>query len=238
MAWGWFIQGVRDDQPLPSRWNQDLDEQRSFSTVLFEASRISAEAFRKGARTDLTYAHVFNHPSRYRGQVIHIQGTLRQLRRFDPPGTAKAAGVTDLYEGWIFDPQRFGADPWCVVFTELPAGIQTGEKLDYAVSFDGYFFKRYLYESRNTNKAEHWRRAPLLIGRTLTLTSAPIVATAENDWAGSLVPIFLGLVLSSIAVAFGLGWWFRSSDRRVRERVTAATERRFVEPEITMNEER
>src|SRR5262249_44601025 len=39
-----MIQGVRDDKPLPSRWNQDQDEQRSFSIVLFEASRISAEA--------------------------------------------------------------------------------------------------------------------------------------------------------------------------------------------------
>src|SRR5262249_4281397 len=68
-----MIQGVRDDKPLPSRWNQDQDEQRSFSIVLFEASRISAEAFRKGARADLSYAHVFNHPSKYRGQVIHIQ---------------------------------------------------------------------------------------------------------------------------------------------------------------------
>jgi hypothetical protein len=232
-----MMQGIRDDKPLPLRWNQDQDEQRSFSMVLFEASRISAEAFRKGARTDLTCAHVFNHPSRYRGQVIHIQGTLRQLRRFDPPATAKAAGVADLYEGWIFDPQRLGADPWCVVFTELPSGVRTGEGLEYAVSFDGYFFKRYQYESRNTNKAEHWRRAPLLIGRTVTLTSAPVVAAPEQDWAGSLVPIFLGLVVSSIALAFGLGWWFRRGDRRVRQRVAAATERTFIEPEITMNEE-
>jgi hypothetical protein len=229
-----MIQGIKDDKPLPSRWNQDEDEQRAYSIVLFEASRISAEAFRKGARQDVTYAHLANHPSRYRGQVIHVEGTLRQLRRFEPPATAKAAGVTDLYEGWVFDPKRFGAEPWCVVFTELQAGIIPSEKASYPVAFDGYFFKRYLYESRNTNKAEHWRKAPLLIGRTVTLTApAAAPAATDSDWAGNLVPIFLGLVVGSIALAFGLGWWFRRGDRLVRQRVSAAREREFVEPHNT-----
>ncbi|HMF15214.1 MAG TPA: hypothetical protein VKE94_23025 [Gemmataceae bacterium] len=238
-----LLQGVRDDKPFAKNWNENEDEQFAFSKVLFAASGISAEAFRKGASKDLTYAHVFNQPSRYRGQIVHVEGTLRQVRRFDPPATAKAAGVANLYEGWIFDPKRFGADPWCVVFTDLPTGITPGDKLSYSVSFDGYFFKRYLYESRNTNKPEHWRKAPLLVGRTVTLTAAPAApAEAESDWAGSLVPIFLGLVVGSIALAFGLGYWFRRGDRRVRQRLTTITDREFVEPgsndELrTMNDE-
>src|SRR5262249_15504660 len=126
-----MIQGIKDDKPLPSHWNQDEDEQRSYNIVLFEASRISADAFRKSARKDITYAHLFNHPSKYRGQIIHLEGTLRQLTRLEPPTTAKAAGVNDMYEGWVFDPQRFGADPWCVLFTDLPTGISPGDKLNY-----------------------------------------------------------------------------------------------------------
>jgi hypothetical protein len=228
-----MIEGIQDDKPLPSRWNQNEDEQRSYNAVLFEASRIPVEAFRKGARADLTFAHLASQPSKYRGQVIHVEGLLRQLRHFDPPATAKAAGVTDLYEGWIFDPQRFGADPWCIVFTELPTGIQVGEKVSYAVAFDGYFFKRYSYESRGTRKGtklKDWPTAPLLIGRTVTLTAATPSSSMpppEADWAGPLIPVFLGLVIGSISLAFGLGWWFRRGDRRVRTRVAVVREREF-----------
>jgi hypothetical protein len=224
-----LIQGIRDDRPLPSRWNQDEDEQRSYSAVLFEASRITAEAFRKGARNDVTFAHLAAQPSKYRGQIVHVEGRLRQLRRFDPPATAKAAGVKDLYEAWIFDPVQWGADPWCILFTELPTGMKVGDNKTPMVAFDGYFFKRYKYESRNTNKDEHWRTAPLLIGRTVVLTPAPAPAPveAEEDWPGSLVPIFLGLVAGSIGLALGLGWWFRRGDRKVRARLNLAREQRF-----------
>jgi hypothetical protein len=224
-----LITGIRDDRPLPSKWNQDEDEQRSYSAVLFEASRISAAAFRKGARSDITFAHLAAQPSKYRGQIVHVEGKLRQLRRFDPPATARAAGVKDLYEAWIFDPVQFGADPWCVLFTELPAGIKVGDNKTPMVSFDGYFFKRYKYESRNTNKEEHWRTAPLLIGRTVVLTPAPAAppAEAEEDWAASLIPIFLGFVAGSIGLAFGLGWWFRRGDGKVRARLNLAREQQF-----------
>ena len=229
-------QGVQDDKPLPSRWNQNIDEQNSYSAVLFEASRIPLDAFRKGAREDITFAHLANQPSRYRGQIVHVEGRLRQLRRFDPPATAKVAGVKDLYEAWIFDPEKFGTDPWCILFTELPAGLKVGEKTTPTVAFDGYFFKRYKYESRNTNKSEHWRTAPLLIGRTVVLTGAAPAAVAEpeEDWAGSLIPLFLSLVITSIVLAFGLGWLFRRGDRKVRARLAVAREREF-ELNGTMN---
>src|SRR5262249_36363428 len=227
----YMMQGVKDDKPLPTRWNQDEYEQRSYSIFLYQASRISAEAFRRGARRELTYANVFNHPAKYRGQVVHVEGTLKQLTRFDPPATAKAAGVADVYEGWIFD-QHYGQEPWCVLLTKLPSGVSVGERLNVPVQFDGYLFKRYSYKARGTRKGEEWPRAPLLVGRTLTVAPTPaVVETLDTDWVGSLVPIFLGLVAGSIALAFGLAWWFRRGDQRVRQRVAAVSQREFVEPE-------
>jgi hypothetical protein len=226
----YMMQGIKDDKPLPTRWNQDLDEQRSYSIFLYQASRISAEAFRRGARRELTYTNVFNHPSKHRGQIVHVEGTLKQLTRFDPPATAKAAGVTDVYEGWIFD-QHYGQEPWCVVFTELPSSVIVGERLSVPVQFDGYLFKRYSYKARGTRKGEELPRAPLLIGRTLTVTAPPaVVETADRDWFGSLTPIFLGLVTGSLALALGLAWWFRRGDQRVRQRIAAVSQREFVEP--------
>jgi len=229
-----LIQGVRDDKPFAKNWYEDEDEQFAFSKVLYVASGISAEAFRKGARKDLTYVHVFNQPSKYRGQVVHVEGTLRQLWRLDPPLTAKAAGVANMYEGWISDPRRFGANPWCVVFTDLPSGIAPGEDLHYPVSFDGYFFKRYRYALDGTSKVtkpKDWPRVPMLIGRTVTLTGPPAAGDAPDfDWAGSLLPIFLGIVACSIAVAFVLGYLFRRADRKVQQRIAAIAQQEFVEP--------
>jgi hypothetical protein len=229
-----LLRGIKDSAPLPMQWNENLEERWSYNNVLVAAARTPAEAFRRGARPDLTYAHVMQEPAKYRGQVVHVQGTLKQLRRYDPEPQAKAAGVANIYEGWITDP-RYGASPWCVAFTDLPSTVTPGDSIRYTVSFDGYLFKRFRYKARDTIKTTQWREAPLLIGRTLTVATAPPPETADNDWAGALVPIFLGLVASSIALAFGLGWWFRRGDRRVRERLAAVAERPFVEPKTGEN---
>jgi hypothetical protein len=226
-----MTEGVRDSTPLPTRWHENTDEQRAFSNVLYAASQLSADAFRRGARHDLTYAHVIEQPSRYRGEVVHVEGTLKQLRRYDPPWTAKQAGVANLYEGWIFD-KHYGARPWCVVFTELPPGLEVGDGLEVAVSTDGYLFKRYRYKSRGKSKGK-LPEAPLLIGRTLTLPAAVAdTRDAETEWMKELLPVFLVLLGASMAVAVGLGLWYRRGDRKVHARLEEAAARRpFVLPE-------
>jgi hypothetical protein len=233
---GHMTEGVKDSSPLPTRWHENIDEQYAFSRVLYRASQISAQAFRRGVRQDLTYSHVMEQPSRYRGQVIHVEGLLKQLRRYDPPLSAKQAGVVSLYEGWIFG-SHYATQPWCVVFTELPRGLQLGDGLNVPVSADGYFFKRYSYRSRGSGprstKAKPWPEAPLLIGRTLTLPAGPAeVEQGEGEWMNHLLPVFLILLGVSLAVAIGLGLWYRRGDRKVHARLEAAGRRPFVLPEI------
>ena len=102
-----------------------------------------------------------------------------------------------------------------VAVAAKPAGLTPAEDLDRWVSCDAYFFKLYRYEA-----ADAWRRAPLLIGRTV----APRAGGAPEPasvWAvpGAVVPLTLGLVGLGVAVAAGVAWWFRREDRRARERL-------------------
>jgi hypothetical protein len=87
-------------------------ETEAYSDVLVQAHYTSTDAFRAGARRDLTYAQVFAEPRLYRGEVMHIEGRLARLARLDPPAAAQAGGVGDLYEAWIFH-DAYGLNPFC-----------------------------------------------------------------------------------------------------------------------------
>lgn len=210
-----LLAGVEDQAPVRSA-DQNPDEVRAYIYLLVQARATSAEALARSARRDLTYAHLFEEPGKYRGQVVHFAGRLKRLRRFDAPAFAAHQGVPVIYEGWIFD-DLYHRHPFCVVLTDLPPGIPVGERIDYPVSVDGYFFKRYRYRA-----GEGWRDAPLLIGRTLHLQPAP--GAAGNEWSATndLAPAILGLLAGSGLLVLGLGWWYRRGDRRLRSRLAAA----------------
>jgi hypothetical protein len=227
-----LLADIKDDTPLPTRDMGRLDEQWAFSNILYQASQTPATAFARGARRDLSYATVFNESAQHRGEVVHIEGTLQLLLRWEPPRTARASGVKNLYEAWVFDPGQLGRNPWCVLFTDLSPGLKVGEKLNQAVSGNGWYYKRAAYPPLRREKPNQWREAPVVIARTLTLAGPPAASADEpfgGDWQKQLLVIFLGLVMGSIALAVGLGWWFRHNDRRVRQRVAAAY-RPFLEP--------
>ncbi len=116
------LESVKDGEPIRSG-----EEGLAFCEALVKAHQTSDQAFRQSATRGLTYANLFNEPQLHRGKVIHFEGLLRRLSRFEPPAETKLDGVKDQYEGWMFDPERYGANPVCVVFTDLPAGLETGE---------------------------------------------------------------------------------------------------------------
>src|SRR5207302_5396320 len=124
------------------------------------ARKTSERALARGARRDVTYAHLWEEPGKHRGQIIHVEGRLRRLRKFDASRIAVKEGVPVLYEAWVFEEQYYH-NPYCVIVSELPRGLRVGDKLDDRAGFDGYFFKRYRYQAGDTV-----RDAPLLIGRT------------------------------------------------------------------------
>jgi hypothetical protein len=218
-----LLAGVEDKAPVRSA-AENYDEARAYNYLVVQASATSVAAFAAGARRDLTFAHLFEEPSKYRGQVVHIEGRLGRLRRFEAPRLAAQQGVPVLYEGWIFGDAYF-SNPYCVIATDN-LNLPLGETLNHRVSFDGYFFKRYRYKA-----GDGWRDAPLLIGHAMQDREQITAAANSSDPFGTLLLSFLvAAMAASVLLVIGLNWWFRRGDRRLRTHLDRARNANFVEP--------
>ena len=216
------LESVKDKEPIRSG-----EEGLAFCEALVKAHQTSDQAFAQSATRNLTYANLFNEPQLHRGKVIHFEGRLRRLARFEPPAETKLDGIKDQYEGWMFDPERYGANPLCVYFTDLPDGLEPGDKLDVRVSVDGYFFKIYRYKA-----ADGTRDAPLLIGRTLTLKQAPAKPDSEEGglFSSIMAVAFMAALGGVFLLALLLTLWYRRSDQQVQQRLTTAQASSFAMP--------
>ncbi len=200
--------GIEDRAPIRSK-EENEGEFLAYCDALVTASQADLAT---GARRDLTFAHLYEQPGVYRGEVVHVEGSLARLRRFEAPSYVWSQGVRELYEGWVFDARTYGANAMAIVFTELPGGLELAERMDRRVAFDGYFFKRYRYAAGDGR-----RDAPLLIGRRpILLDDRP--AAAQGRGVSKAMLWSSGVILGTLAAALcGLAWWFRRGDRRVRE---------------------
>jgi hypothetical protein len=207
-----LLDGVSDKLPVQN-WEQNSDEARAYNYVLVKAGRAAPAALAAKGRRDLTYAHLMEEPSKYRGVLFHGQGRLRRLIKYDAPKMAAVEGVATVYEAWIFGAGHYN-NPMCVLFSEAPPGIPIGEKLDVPVAFDAYFFKRYRYQA-----ADAVRDAPLLIGRApVNLLGQPTPEPKVADLLSSFVGFGVVTVLSVLLLA----WWLWHSDRKVRATLARA----------------
>ncbi len=231
----WALLDTDRFRALPRDWLSQITDQTAigaggieaeiYTRVVTRAYYTSPRAFRQAVRKDVTYAHVQSEPERYRGTVIRVEGRLLRVNRFDPPFECQLAGVSDLYEAWIFN-EQLGANPYCVLFTHWPHGLSTdllGEaKIDryLRVALEGYFFKKYRYKANDPRGRE--RDAPLVIGHGLLLLDSAATDTSSSNapikWLmGLFGAIFGGLVIGVIALTY----WYRRSDGQVRQRILA-----------------
>ncbi len=226
---------VTDRTPIPYWYrNNPTEEAKAYCQALIAANQTSAQAFANSARHDVTFAHLFEEPEKYRGQVVHFAGRVVRVRRFDPPDTVKGDvfGINDLYEAWIFDPEIHGANPVCVVFTQLPPGLPVKEAMNIPVAFDAYFFKRYRYQAK-----DGWHDCPLFIGHTLQVKKAQPAATESaahvmSSFTTNLVIAVLLMFLGTVGLALLLGWWYRRGDRRIHTILAGARTPEFPEPDM------
>jgi len=218
-------QSVKDKKPLVGR-DDNIDEYNAYNLVVKTAASFAPETLKKYARRDVIYADLLGEiRQQYLRELLNVKGTLVRLRKREITGRLKATTtLRDVYEGWIVNDRNDSqTDPQMiqVVFTELPEGLEPGEKLNHKVSFDGYYFKLHGYETKEKNEKGEliWRMAPLLIGRKIELLDPD---PSYWEFANPAIPLMLG-TLGVLAVGvLGLLIWFRLGDRNVHARAHGA----------------
>jgi len=166
--------------------------------------------------------------------VVHIEGRLRLVQRWEPPPSVREDGVPVMYEATIFD-DASGGNPYIVLFTDAPEGIPLNKKMNEIVAFDGYFYKKWHYKALDTAETGKARAAPLLIGRSLKLVKSATNATAATDPAPWLMPtiaVGLGLLTIGVAVMFFMAFWLRHNDARVQAKLHAVRTKTLVLPGV------
>ena len=225
--------GIKDDAIFP--WADtgprhledalgDEMEERAYEEVLRHARQFSTAELEQHARRDLAIKDLYtNGRASYKLDLIYVEGWLKSLRKADPTKLLRESGVTELYEAWIFP--SGGIDPVCVFVTELPPGLspqaEVKQPVDRFVSAGGYFFKLLRYEANQPSRdklGEHTtRRAPVLMARSLTVRDEP--ASAGVAWRQTFLPLVVAGVGAVAFAIFGLSWYFRRGDARVRREI-------------------
>jgi hypothetical protein len=234
-----WLQAAAQDKAFPDRRRsltlQQRLEMKAYCEALINAYQTPTKAFAKSAVENkwITWGHLFRDPLKYQGKVIPVEGRLVRLRREEPPLELQEEGIRSLYEGWIFT-DTTGATPVCVMFTDLPKGVEIGEKINYKVRFNGYFFKRYGYIS-----GEGPRRTLFFIAPTFEVLDT---SRREESSVGEGLPFAMlggmaALALATALLLLGLTWWFRRNDAHVRRRLAVARSNLLPEPELPSMEE-
>lgn len=194
-------------------------EREIFFHVLDYAASVDPQQLTPEGEDGLSYAILMDETHAFRGEPVHLRGTLRRLQRVD--AVSNEAGVTEFWEGWMMTPDS-GLFPYRIIAANVSEELPMGMEIEVPIEFTGYLFKREAYESNDGVK-----ETPTLIGPTIepfVIRSRPEEAVQTEQ---GLIPYVIGL---AVAIAIGLSftlWRFRVSDRRFGDRhvhtFTAAT---------------
>ena len=216
------FKAVEDLEPVRSA-DKNEDEHFAYNYILEHARKFSTAALARNSLRNIPYANFVDDIRQdYRYDLIHVEGRIDRIDLMKPTEMlAKASGVKQLYEIWLFPLERANQEnPICLVTSEIPEGIKTGRHVSYWVEFDAYYFKLMKYESgqKLANNRYQWRKAPLLLGKTFRIVQPP-----EQDGLYSFRGGFVPAVVTVIGVvgftALGIAIYYRRGDRKVREQL-------------------
>lgn len=226
-----IFQRIENDSWV-ARGSDRWEEAVAYNRVLLHARRWSVHELEEYARRDLRFADLFfdghrelsdgrrdfRGPRSYLLELVRLEGRLVQLRSFAATRTLQEAGVDTLYEGWLVPQHEPRGNPVCIVFTELPEGMEAVGRVNYWVSFAGYYFKLMRYESaeRDPNDPNRFvvKRAPLLLGHGVIRRPDPETASPVS-WSAFSTAIAGGVIGLTLTAGL-LSWWYRRDDRRTR----------------------
>ncbi len=194
-------------------------EREIFFHILDYADSVQPQELESVVEDGLSYAVLMDETAAFRGEPVHLRGTLRRLQRTE--AVTNAANVAEFWEGWVMTKDS-GLFPYRIIAANVSDDLPTGMEIEVPVQFTGYLFKREGYESNDGVK-----ETPTLIGPMIE----PLVVQSRPKEVGpteqGLIPYVIGL---AVAIAIGLSitlWRFRVSDRRFGDRhvrtFTAAT---------------
>ena len=219
---------VEWDAPVRGE-DRNPDEFEAYNDTLLHARQFTTDELIENATRDVTFRDLVVPTAKdFQFKLIALDGRLKRVRRVEPTKPLKAAGVTDLYECWIFPTN--GSDPLCLLTLELPEGVKPAMEYPSSrpVRFAGYYFKLMQYESATPSpkspERNVVRRAPLLMARSFTVSPEPS-RDGGAAWREGFVPGLLAVVGGVAAAAFGLTWWYRRGDRAVKAAVEARRDR-------------
>lgn len=213
-------------------------EAAAYNYLILHAHDVSPTELAKIARTDVFRDNLYDSPGRYVGEPIRVTGRLLKLTRMDAPDSLLNDGIKSLYQAWVVPTGLTKENSYCIVVTELPKNVKMGEKVDYEVTCDAYFFKLNRFQTEEKDRTGRVRRdLPLLIGRSFVVTavgkgSAP---PADTGWSisavTSVLPACVSVVIVLIGFIVGLNWWFKRGDRAVHHRIAEARGSTFALPQ-------
>jgi hypothetical protein len=218
---------------LPARW-QNREEVLAYEALILHARQFSAEVLSKSANRDLRLTLLLGpDKARYRGQLLHLEGSLRLLERMNVSAglVGMAEGLEHVWRAWIaLDGYEDDLGPvLCAVdFTERQAGLTPTNAVDRRVAVDGFFFKLMKYDTREfapggvTEKSPAGkvaRLAPLFVARTIRVQAPPASNAVGWEMPAAAVTGSVLFVVIAATAWVGVAWWLRRGDARVRTRL-------------------
>lgn len=208
---------LRALSPAPQRSEQEQAQAKT----LQRRRAIALAAIDRHAQGLSSVAPLFLLPELETGRLVYIEGVARRAVAINvasehAPARSPASAAT-YYEVEVFTADSENLPVVCCV-AELPPQFPTGDAIREPVSVAGFFFKQWVYRSRQAGEAAKSPRrrgaqAPVVIGPSLLWTPATTrrEPTSWGMWAGFGVLGALGVVW------FGL-WRLAVRDRAARER--------------------
>jgi len=185
------FKGVSDKEGLKGPLESPA-EFEAFSKTILKAAVMPTALLERHARRGISYDSLLDNEQRplFLRELINVKGRIRHpIARWPAvPRKVKEAGIDSLYSIWLNVPGSPNKEMQ-VVFCDLPEGLSIGERGNFSVHADGYFFKLLEYPVEGEDDGNLTlvsRFAPLIVARTLRVIPDEATAIAPDDVASKI----------------------------------------------------